>query len=66
MVRENGKFNCDQCDKTFASRGSLYYHRKFGHQGFRYVCDHCDKQFTMQDNLKRHIESKHVKVKYAR
>ena len=59
VVRVNGHYTCDQCDKTYGSVLGLQYHRQSAHEGVKYACDHCDYQATTQSNLKRHIDSKH-------
>ena len=65
VVRVNGRYECDQCEKTFGKTGNLYTHIQSVHEGVRYACDKCDSQFTLQRNLKQHIDSKHEGVKYA-
>ena len=65
VISVNGKYECDQCHKTFSSVGSLYNHNKSIHQGVKYACDQCDYQATQQCHLKLHIGSQHKGVKYA-
>ena len=64
-VRVDRKYACEQCNKTYASPGALWHHRKSAHESVKYACDQCDYQATTQGNLKIHIESKHEGVKYA-
>ena len=64
-VRVDRKYVCEQCNKTYASPGALWHHRKSAHESVKYACDQCDYQATTQGNLKIHIESKHEGVKYA-
>ena len=65
VVRVKGKYECDQCDKTYTSILGLQYHKQSAHEGVRYACDKCDHQATQQCDLRRHIESKHEGIKYA-
>ena len=65
VVSVNGKYGCDQCNKTYSSSGALHVHKQSAHQGVKYACDQCDQQFTQQGNLTVHIQSKHEGVKYA-
>ena len=65
VVRVNGKYECDQCDKTYNSSSEINRHIKSIHDGVKYACEQCDKQFSEQSKLKRHTESKHEGVKYA-
>ena len=64
-VGVNGKYECDQCDKTYSGRGELNRHKQSVHHGVKHSCDQCDYRATHQFSLKRHIESKHEGVKYA-
>ena len=65
VVSTNFKHKCDQCNKTFASSGSLCNHKKAVHQGVKYSCNQCDYQATLKGNLDIHIQSKHEGVKYS-
>ena len=65
VVRVNGKYECDQCDKIYTKSSNLLRHRQSAHDGVKYDCDQCDYQATVQGNLKTHIQSKHEGVKYA-
>ena len=65
VVRVNGKYECEPCQKTFSGRGALYNHNKSAHDGVKYACDQCDYQATTQWNLTTHIQSVHEGVKYA-
>ena len=64
FVSVNGKYECDQCHKTYPCKQSLYRHNQTDHQGVKYVCDQCDYQARYQRNLTAHIQSKHEGVKY--
>ena len=61
----NGKYKCDQCQKTYFSKHGLHYHKQSVHQGDKYVCDQCDYQATTKLSFTLHIQSKHEGVKYA-
>merc|ERR1739838_579418 len=61
----NGKYECDQCHKTYSQNWHLYRHIQSAHQGVKYACDQCDQQFTQQGSLTLHIQSKHEQIKYA-
>ena len=61
----NGKYECDQCHKTYSSRQGLNNHKQSVHEGVKYSCDECEYQTTTQKQLTRHIQSKHEGVKYA-
>ena len=65
VVSVNGKYECDQCHKTYSNRQGLHFHRQTVHQGVKYACDQCDYQATTQSNLNQHIQSKHEGIKYA-
>ena len=65
LANVNTKFECDQCDKTYSSKGGLYMHKQSVHQGVKYACDQCDLQYTQKGDLIRHIQLKHEGVKYA-
>ena len=65
VVSVYGKFECDQCHKTYLGPGSLHNHKKSAHEGVKYTCDQCDYQFTQKGDLNRHIQYKHEGIKYA-
>ena len=53
------KFQCDQCPKQYARRGSLKVHIR-NHTGERprlFKCDHCPKQYARREMLKVHIRN---------
>ena len=64
-VSVNGKYNCDQCHKSYSNRQGLYTHKQSVHQGVKFACDQCDHQYTDQTGLRRHIQSEHEGIKYA-
>lgn len=55
-----GAYECDQCDRTYMKRGSLYTHKKFecGKQPSFY-CKLCDYRSKLKGTLKRHLKQKH-------
>lgn len=55
------EYACDQCDRIFLFRGSLFNHKRTIHQGLRsYVCKICDRSFVSTSNLKYHLSSAHT------
>lgn len=60
-----GKYECDQCHKTYSSPGGLHNHKQSVHLGVKYNCDQCDYQAGYQGDLNTHIKSKHEGVKYT-
>ena len=65
VVSANGKYECEPCQKIFASRGALHHHNKSVHEGVRHACNQCDYQAKQKSDLNIHIQSKHEGVKYA-
>ena len=65
IVSVNGKYECEQCHKTYSGSGALYTHKQSAHQGVKYACDKCDYQASRKDHLTAHIQSKHEGIKYA-
>lgn len=48
-------FKCNNCDKSYATSGSLKLHEKCSHTGERpYKCENCDKSFSNLTNYKNH------------
>ena len=62
---ENLKFGCDECHKTYSSRGGLHVHKQSVHNGVEFPCDQCDFRALYPSDLTRHIQSRHEGVKYA-
>ena len=52
------KFQCEKCDKVFASRSRLYNHRMV-HKDVEYQCEFCGASYKQKSYLKRHIANKH-------
>ena len=58
--KELKSFPCGQCGKGFASKNTLYIHRKSIHDLVKYPCDDCDLQATTKSNLNAHRRNKHA------
>ena len=44
---EEGRYDCDQCEKSFSAKISLRYHIMTKHlDGAKINCDKCNKQFS--------------------
>lgn len=63
---ENSEIKCEQCEKTFKFKKSLYAHsRKFHNTELvepkvqNYCCQFCDKKYSNESYLSRHIREKH-------
>ena len=65
VARVDGKYECDQCHKTYAGPSPLNTHKLTVHQGVKYSCGQCDYQATNKGGLTVHIQSKHEGIKYA-
>ncbi|XP_019752686.1 zinc finger protein 260-like isoform X1 [Hippocampus comes] len=49
------KFNCSQCEKTFANKRALKSHA-VSHMGVKpFACSLCEKRFSFKRNVKRHM-----------
>jgi len=56
----NSKFQCDTCDRTFASRQGLQNHILTVHLKKRiFECKQCSKKFSANGSLKRHVDTVH-------
>ena len=53
MVTEDGKFECDICNKHFQNKHYLDKHTKEDHSD-RVQCQFCDRVFTSVANMKQH------------
>ena len=65
VVKVNGKYECEECQNSFTSSGTLLTHKQSVHQGIKFYCDQCQQQFTQLTTLNRHIQNKHEGVRYA-
>jgi len=52
-------FNCDKCDKVFASTGKLRAHQITHTTDRDFICGECGKGFQTLDTLKRHEKGIH-------
>ena len=57
-VHVEGKYKCDQCNKTFAFASKLVEHQ-LSHQGLDLPCEECNKKFRDEHNLKKHVDEVH-------
>ncbi|KAJ6626763.1 Transcription factor grauzone, partial [Pseudolycoriella hygida] len=54
---EDKKFNCDKCDKIFASKSMLNYHIRADHEMlFTQVCEICARVFKNKNILQAHMK----------
>ena len=65
VIRMNGKYECNQCDKTYNRSSELNRHSKSKHDGVNYACDQNNSQFTDQGSIRNHNKSKHAGVIFA-
>ena len=64
-IKKKGRFDCEQCNKTYNSRQGLHSHRNSSHAGLKYACNECDFQALRHYQLIGHIRNKHEGIKYA-
>ena len=61
--KNNGKYKCQRCNKTYSSNTSLHYHESKQHNNGNEVhvfhCEVCLAEFTTEASLQRHIETIH-------
>ena len=55
VTNNEGRVNCDDCDSTFTTTGSLNLHIKTKHEGERFTC---------MSSLTAHTNSKHAGIRY--
>ena len=56
------KYKCDQCDKVYLNKNSLYHHKQ-KHKDIKLECHICGKVFDCRAPYKRHINF-HTKPSY--
>jgi hypothetical protein len=57
-------FNCEQCNKSFASKGNLNHHTRTIHDNtMSFYCDKCEKVFNQNGNLKLHLKTVHENIR---
>ena len=52
------KFNCNICDRFFATNNGLVDHQKIHFQEKSFTCYCCGKIFRFQNHMQRHLEKK--------
>ena len=55
---------CNQCKKSFKTKGELTIHIQSLHMGVRYPCNQCDYEAKDKSRLKIHTQSVHEGIKY--
>ena len=55
---------CTDCEKAFASNGSLLTHIRSFHQKIKHECDTCGYQFSDRSNMIKHKKNVHDGIKY--
>merc|ERR550519_439727 len=63
-ISENVQISCDQCDKSFMSRGSLRTHISFKHDGIDYPCSKCNYKATTKGLIRVHIRAVHEGIRF--
>ena len=54
-TKENLKFDCDQCEKTFDNKRLLARHKRNNHVTEKFTCETCHGTFWSQHTLGKHI-----------
>ena len=62
--KQEGRYNCDKCEKSFTRKSDLTRHIQSVHDKIRYNCNQCNKSFSEKGTLQKHIKSAHEKVRY--
>ena len=52
-----GKFDCDQCGKSYSPRGNLRQHMQIHTGHYRYYCQQCKKGFSANINYNDHMRA---------
>ena len=55
-TNKDGRYECDQCLKTYKHRSHLTVHRKSHISQKPLQCEHCDRTFLVEKNLKLHLQ----------
>ena len=55
----NKRYQCDLCEKKFATKKGMVLHKDTLHHKIKYPCEQCDYQATQPSNLQTHVKSKH-------
>ena len=59
ILRNNGKYSCQECDYESKHLGDFRKHVEGKHEGIRSACDQCDYKATQPGNLQRYVNSLH-------
>lgn len=58
---ENTRHECDECDRSFATKKSYVRHKSEIHpKGECCICDICNKKFRTRVHIKRHMQKWHM------
>jgi len=57
--KDGARFNCEQCNRSYYNRRSLWLHRKNIHGGTQYSCDECDFKTGKAMYLRDHMHTMH-------
>ncbi len=57
-------FSCDECGKSFTTRGSLKQHKQLHTGQFKFYCQECRKGFNAQGHYKEHM-NKHQGLRFV-
>ena len=58
-MREEKKYKCNQCNKSFSCSKSLHRHTISVHERRIYKCKWCENTYSVRENAKRHAKIKH-------
>lgn len=61
LNNKTSKYQCTDCDRTFASKYNLIRHTRMRHNNVisLFKCTQCDQQFKHKESLQRHTKKKH-------
>ena len=60
---ENGRYQCDLCDKSYARKHKLNEHKRIIHEGQRFQCEYCDKVLHSPLGIRKHKAKYHPNEK---
>ena len=62
-VNDDERYQCDQCDKTYAEKNSLNRHCEWKHRGKArdLKCQVCEASYQHKSSLLRHVKKNHPK-----
>ena len=62
--KNNGKYKCETCEKTYSNKNALSYHVSNKHEESnkeeKPCCKLCPSEFTTEANLQKHVETVHT------